>query len=132
MKILQLIYESTGSPFGFGGAGFRAYKIYQRLNDNNDVTLLCMKYPGAHDGEIEGLRHIFLGAESRNLTRSVFSFTLKAANFVRKHGNEFDIIVENFFFSRSHYIFFVLYNIYIKMNPRFQINCQDIFHSFSE
>lgn len=31
MKILQIIYESFGSPFGFGGAGVRAYEIYRRL-----------------------------------------------------------------------------------------------------
>ncbi len=33
MKILQIIYESPGSPFGFGGAGVRANEIYKRLND---------------------------------------------------------------------------------------------------
>ena len=34
MKILQIIYESFGSPFGFGGAGVRAYEIYKRLKDS--------------------------------------------------------------------------------------------------
>jgi glycosyltransferase involved in cell wall biosynthesis len=105
MKILQLIYESFGSPFGFGGAGVRAYKIYQRLKDRHDITLACMKYPGAKDGNIEGLKHIFIGTESKNLTKSVFAFTLKTAHFIRKYGGEYDIIVENFlpatpFFSR--------------------------------
>ncbi len=105
MKILQLIYESLGSPFGFGGAGVRAYEIYKRLRGRHDITLLCMKYPGAEDGEIEGLRHIFAGTESRSLAKSVLAYTLHAANFVRKKGNTFDVIVENFlpstpFFSR--------------------------------
>lgn len=105
MKILQLIYESLGSPFGFGGAGVRAYEIYRRLKGRHDITLVCMKYPGARDGEIEGLRHIFLGTESRSLTKSVFAYTAQTANFVRKHGAEFDVIIENFlpstpFFSR--------------------------------
>lgn len=96
MKILQIIYESSGSPFGFGGAGVRAYEIYRRLSGRHDVTFLCMKYPGAKDGEIRGLRHVFAGTESTSLTRSVLAFTTKAAWFVRKYGDDFDVVVENF------------------------------------
>ena len=96
MKILQLIYESKGSPFGFGGAGIRAYEIYRRLKDRHDITLLCMRYPGAEDGEIEGLPHRFVGMESKNLTLSVLAYLLKAMQFIRKNGDRFDIIVENF------------------------------------
>lgn len=96
MKILQLLYESPGSPFGFGGAGVRAYEIYKRLRDRHDITLLCMKYPGARDGEIEGLRHISVGTESKSLLKSNLAYTLKAAGYVRKYGNNYDIIVEGF------------------------------------
>jgi glycosyltransferase involved in cell wall biosynthesis len=96
MKILQLIYESLGSPFGYGGAGVRAYEIYKRLRDRHEIVLLCMKYPGARDGDIEGLGHVFVGAESRSLAKSVLAYTLQAANYVRKKGNTFDVIVENF------------------------------------
>lgn len=96
MKILQIIYESLGSPFGFGGAGARAYEIYKKLKDRHDITLLCMRYPGAEDSVIEGLNHIFVGVESKNLTKSVLAYTFRAADFVRRYGNEFDIIVENF------------------------------------
>ncbi len=96
MKILQIIYESRDNPFGTGGAGLRAYEIYARLKDRHDITLLCMRYPGAADGEIEGLRHVFVGAESRSLTKSVLSYTVKAAQYVRRHGGSYDVIVENF------------------------------------
>jgi len=96
MKILQIIYETTGSPFGFGGAGVRAYEIYKRLQERHDITLLCMRYPGATDCTVDGLKHIFVGTESRSLTRSVLEYTIKAAQFVRKHGDDFDVIVENF------------------------------------
>jgi glycosyltransferase involved in cell wall biosynthesis len=96
MKILQIIYESPGCPFGFGGAGVRAYEIYKRLKDRHDITLLCMKYPGAEDGEREGLKHIFAGTESRSLTRSVLAYTMRAAQFVRKNANNFDVVIENF------------------------------------
>ena len=96
MKILQIIYESPGCLFGFGGAGVRAYEIYKRLKDRHDITLLCMKYPGAEDGEREGLKHVFVGTESRSLTISVLAYTIKAAQFVRKNADNFDVIIENF------------------------------------
>jgi glycosyltransferase involved in cell wall biosynthesis len=96
MKILQVIYESFGNPFGMGGAGIRAYEIYTRLRDRHEITLLCMKYPGARDGEYHGLKHVFAGTESRSLVASVLAYTGKAAYFLKRHGGDFDIIVENF------------------------------------
>lgn len=96
MKILQIIYESLHSPFGYGGAGIRAYEIYKRLVDRHDITLLCMKYPDAKEGFIEGLRHLFVGTESKSLIKSVLAYTIETSRFVHKHGNEFDIIIENF------------------------------------
>ncbi len=64
-----------------------------------------MKYPGAADGEREGLKHVFAGTESGSLTKSVLAYTAKAAHYVKKYGDDFDVIVENFlpstpFFSR--------------------------------
>jgi glycosyltransferase involved in cell wall biosynthesis len=105
VKILQIIYESYGNPFGVGGAGVRAYEIYGRLRDRHKTTFLCMKYPGARDGEIQGVRHVFVGTESKSLPKSVLAFTVQAARFVHRFGRDFDIIVENFlpstpFFSR--------------------------------
>lgn len=96
MKILHLLYESRDDYFGIGGVGVRAYEIYRRLRDRHDITLLCKKYPGDTDGEIEGLRHVFVGAASRNFTRSLLSYAWHAVQYVRRHGNEFDIIVEEF------------------------------------
>jgi len=96
MRFLQLIYESAGSPFGFGGAGVRAYEIYRRLGDRHEIDLLCMRYPGARDGVTGGLRHVFVGTESRSLSRSVAAYTLRAASFVRRFGSRYDVVVENF------------------------------------
>lgn len=99
MKILHLLYESKGDYFGIGGVGERAYKIYGYLKDRHDVTLLCKKYPGApqnKEKEIEGLKHIFVGSQSRSLTKSLLTYAYKAAKFVKRHGNEFDIIIEDF------------------------------------
>jgi glycosyltransferase involved in cell wall biosynthesis len=96
MNILQITYESFGSPFGFGGAGVRAYEIYRRLRDRHRITFLCMRYPGARDCEIQGIAHRFVGSETKNLTWSVLAYTIQAARFVRRYGSDYDIIVENF------------------------------------
>ncbi len=96
MNILQLIYESEGSPFGFGGAGVRADEIYRRLKDRHEIDLVCMRYPGAQNGKKDGRRHFFVGTESRHLNRSVVGYTIAASSFVKRFGNKYDVIVENF------------------------------------
>jgi len=96
MKILHLLYESKGDFFGIGGVGIRAYQIYKRIKERHDITLLCKKYPGANDGEIEGLKHIFEGAESESLTKTLLSYAYHASRFVKRHSHEYDIIVEDF------------------------------------
>ncbi len=96
MRILHVLYESKGDYFGAGGVATRAYEIYGRLKERHDVTLLCKRYPGVQDRDIEGLRHIFVGAESKSLTISLLSYAFSAANYVRRHGDEYDIIIEEF------------------------------------
>ena len=96
MKILHLLYESKGDYFGVGGVGMRAYEIYSRLKIRHDITLVCKKYPGATDKEIGGLRHIFVGTESKSLTKCLLSYARDAAYFVRQYGNDFDLVVEDF------------------------------------
>lgn len=96
MKILHLLYESKGDCFGIGGVGTRAYEIYKYLKDRHDIILLCKKYPGAKDGEIDGIRHLFAGSESPGLTKTLLSYAARAAMYVREHGEEFDVIVEEF------------------------------------
>ena len=96
MKILHLLYESEGDYFGIGGVGIRAYEIYRYLKQRHDITLVCKKYPGAGDGERAGLMHRFVGAESRSLTRTLLSYASHAVQFVRTHGNEYDVIIEDF------------------------------------
>lgn len=96
MRILHLLYESQDDPFGIGGVGIRAYEIYRYLQARHDVTLLCKKYRGAKDDAINGIQHVFVGAETDSFTRTVLSYTHHAVRFVRKSGSEFDIIVEEF------------------------------------
>ncbi len=96
MKILHLLYESEGDYFGIGGVGIRAYEIYKYLKDRHYITLLCKKYPGAADGEKDGLKHVFVGTESKSFTKTLLSYACHAARFVKRHGDEYDVIIEDF------------------------------------
>ncbi|MDA8434251.1 MAG: glycosyltransferase family 4 protein [Nitrospiraceae bacterium] len=96
MRILHLLYESRGDYFGTGGVATRAYEIYRRLKDRHDITLLCKRYPGAQEGEIEGLRHAFAGIESKSLLKTLLSYAFQAARWVRERQEEYDVIVEEF------------------------------------
>jgi glycosyltransferase involved in cell wall biosynthesis len=96
MRILHLLYESKGDPFGIGGVGIRAYEINKYLKDRHEITLLCKKYPGARDREIEGLKHIFIGTESKNLTKTLLSYAHYSSLFVKKYCESFDIIIQEF------------------------------------
>lgn len=96
MRILHLLYESKGDPFGTGGVGTRAYEIYGRLRERHDITFLCKKYQGADDREIEGILHIFAGTENSSLSKTLLSYAYHASKFVKLHGHEYDIIVEDF------------------------------------
>lgn len=96
MKILHLLYESSGDHFGIGGVGIRAYEIYAPLSPRHDITLLCKKYPGARDGVREGLRHLFVGVESRSFARTLLAYAREASRFVREEGRCFDVVIEDF------------------------------------
>lgn len=96
MKILHLLYESDGDYFGIGGVGVRAYKIYERLCDRHDITLLCKKYPGAIDGVKKGLGHIHVGKETENFTLTLLSYACAARRYVFEKGEAYDVIVEEF------------------------------------
>jgi len=59
------------------------------------VTLLSGNYPGAADYAENGLRFVFCGSR-KNYLWSTFSYALEAASLVKKQGQRFDIIVEDF------------------------------------
>ncbi len=42
------------------------------------------------------MRHIFVGTESKSLTRTLLSYAYHAAHFVKRYGEGFDIIIEEF------------------------------------
>lgn len=96
MKILHLLYESEGDYFGVGGVATRAYEIYRYLKERHDITLLCKRYIGAKDRTIYELRHIFVGTESKSLTKTFLSYAYQSVKFVKKYGDDYDIVIEDF------------------------------------
>lgn len=96
MKILHLLYESAQDPFGFGGAAIRTYKIYGHLRARHQILLVCRKYPGARDRRIRGLDHHFVGHAGGSFSEALLHYAWQARRFVQHHGEDFDIIVEEF------------------------------------
>ena len=91
-----MIYDHSGNPWVGGGGAVRVYEICKRLaRSGHEVTILSGNYPGAADYTEDGLRFVFIGS-MRNYMWSTFSYALKAASFVKKQGQAFDIIVEDF------------------------------------
>lgn len=96
MRITHLIYDHARNPW-FGGAGaVRVYEIYKELaKKGHKVTIVCRIYPGSSDYDEGNLSFKFIG-NKRNYILSIFSYAFKAAGFVKKYGDEFDLIVEDF------------------------------------
>ena len=62
MRVLHCIYDDPGNPWVAGGGALRVREIYRRLGGRVDATVASGNYPGARDGEVEGVRYRRLGA----------------------------------------------------------------------
>ena len=96
MKILHLIYDHIHNPWVGGGGAVRVYEIYERLcRQGHEVTIVSGNYPAAGNYSEGSLRFVFAGS-GKNYVLSTFSYALEAASMVKKQGQGFDIIVEDF------------------------------------
>jgi glycogen synthase len=96
VKILHFIYDHVSNPWVGGGGATRVYEIYKRLAQHGHViTVISGKYPGSVQYTEEGVTFLFLGSD-RNYLLSTFAYAWEAARFVRKYGNKYDIVVEDF------------------------------------
>lgn len=96
MRILHFIYDHMGNPWVGGGGVVRVYEIYRRLSGRHEITVVCGKYPGAKDYEEDGLKFCFAGTDRKNYVLSTFSYALKANRYLKKHGMDADIVIEDF------------------------------------
>ncbi len=96
MKILHLIYDHSRNPWVGGGGAVRACEICKRLaSRGHEVTIVSGNYPGAANYTEDRLRFFFAGSR-KNYVLSTFSYAWDAALLVKKQGQLFDIVVEDF------------------------------------
>jgi len=96
MKILHLIYDHINNPWIGGGGAVRAYEINKRLAmKEHKILTISGKYPNAEDYEEGNLRFNFLGSD-KNYILSVFSYAFNSVQYLKKHANAFDVIIEDF------------------------------------
>jgi len=96
MKILHLIYDHNNNPWVGGGGAVRVYEICKRLaKQGHEITIVSGNYPGAANFIEDGLRFLFVGS-NKNYMLSTFSYAWESASLVKKRGQEFDIIIEDF------------------------------------
>lgn len=96
MRILHLIYDHPDNPWVGGGGAIRALELNRRLQSRgHGVTVLSGAFPGAGEGLYDGIKLKFLGSD-KGYARSTFTFAYMANRYVKRHSEEFDIIVEDF------------------------------------
>jgi glycogen(starch) synthase len=96
MNILHLIYDHINNPLLGGGGAVRVYELYKRLaKEKHAITVISGRYPDSVQYTEEGVTFLFIGSD-RNYLLSTFTYAWEAARFVKRHGNKYDIIVEDF------------------------------------
>lgn len=96
MKILHLVYDHTSNPWVGGGGATRVYELSKRLSQRgHELIVISGNYPSAKDFKEGNLSYRFLGSK-KNYILSTFSYAFNAARFLRRHSNDFDLIVEDF------------------------------------
>jgi glycosyltransferase involved in cell wall biosynthesis len=96
MRILHLIYDHPQNPWVGGGGAVRVYEISRRLAEKgHEVTVLSGNFQGAEDYHEGRLRYTFIGSRN-NYLFSTLTFALKAAGYVKRHSEGFDLVVEDF------------------------------------
>jgi len=96
LKIFHFIYDHTNNPWVGGGGAVRNYELNRRLADRHDITIVCGKFPAAHDYEEGNLKFRFVGTTANNYVLSTFSYAWQASRFLRAQQNNVDIVVEDF------------------------------------
>lgn len=96
MKIVHFIYDNPRNPWVGGGGAIRVHEINRRLAARHDVLVMCGKYPGAVDCEVEGLRYKFMGSDEDSYIKSTFGYALSARKQLHELAHGADVVVEDF------------------------------------
>ncbi|MDA8088359.1 MAG: glycosyltransferase family 4 protein [Nitrospiraceae bacterium] len=96
MRIFHFIYDHVGNPWVGGGGAVRIFEIYKRLAQRHEITVVSGSYPGAQDHIADGIRFHFIGSKKNNYVLSTFCYAASAFRFLKEHGGQTDIVVEDF------------------------------------
>ncbi|CAN5720782.1 hypothetical protein BH23GEM6_BH23GEM6_13730 [soil metagenome] len=64
VRVLHCIYDDPKNPWVAGGGAVRLHELYQRLQDELDVSIVTGRYPGAVDEKVDGVQYRRAGAPS--------------------------------------------------------------------
>ncbi len=86
-RVLHFIYDDPANPWVAGGGAVRLHELYRRLLDELDVTLVTGSYPGAADGEVDGVPYRRLGS-GPGYAMSRLSYGAAATRLLRRAAFE--------------------------------------------
>lgn len=79
LRVLHVVYDDPANPWVGGGGAARVRELYRRLRGEVDATVATGHYPGAVDGEVEGVRYRRLGVpRPYALSRATFGVAASA------------------------------------------------------
>jgi glycosyltransferase involved in cell wall biosynthesis len=93
LRILHCIYDDPSNPWLGGGGAHRVFELYRRLTDEVEAVVAAGAYPGAADGEREGVEYRFLGAD-RPYAISRLTYGMRATQLLRE--GDYDAAVFDF------------------------------------
>lgn len=97
MKIAHFIYDSPDNPWVAGGGCLRNLEIYKRFNRKNRIDIFSGDFKGSSERRIQNnIRLAFLGGKTEGYLFSRALYQREARQFLRKHGPEYDLIIEDF------------------------------------
>lgn len=91
--MLHCIYDDPDNPWVGGGGAHRVWELYRRLTDRLEVEVAAGAYPGAVEGEREGVAYRYLGAP-RSYPLSRLSYGMAATRRLRQ--GDYDAAVFDF------------------------------------
>jgi glycosyltransferase involved in cell wall biosynthesis len=118
MRILHCIYDHIQNPWVGGGAAVRVRELYRRVSDSHEITVVSGMYPGAEPYDEKKVRYMFAGTRRNNYVLSTFCYAAQAALYIRKHAEEYDVVVEDFAPYNPLFSFFWHKNAVIQLHQR--------------
>jgi glycosyltransferase involved in cell wall biosynthesis len=62
LRVLHCIYDDPRNPWVAGGGAVRLHELYRRLRGEVEMEIVTGSFPGARDGEVDGVPYRRLGA----------------------------------------------------------------------